>query len=80
MRTVKELLDKNIPYSDMEDDEIEALVEYKSTVKANSIDYQQRLEMQREYHNLMTQYQAEIARESMRYTQELCDKLLGGIN
>lgn len=69
-RSIDKLYD--LPYSEMTEEEVELIVEYKATIKARNEEY----ERQREMMDKALQEQIEIAKERSRNVQDTLDRLV----
>lgn len=68
MRTAEELVNDNVPYKEMEEEEIAAVVEYKAAIIARDTVYEKRTEAQREFlTDIIAQREINIAKSQEAY-------------
>lgn len=77
MRTPKELIDNKISYSDMTEEEIEAMIEYKVELKLQSKDYANKLFIEQAYEEERLNHLRSSHKEAMDNMNNLIEMLTG---
>lgn len=74
---VKELIDKKVPYSDMTDEEIEAVVSWKNDMELKKKEAEDRLNTMVDEVKLKIDVTKEAAKEAQRTLDSLVARLMG---
>lgn len=77
-RTISELIDGDVPYSEMTPEEIEKVIEFRAKVKADSEAYQEAMRVHKETAERVIEAHTNAANTAKSDFERLCAGILAG--